>query len=96
MAKYKGRGLVVKRPGVLSKVQMLTLALGVGVFSLLPKQVRQLASGGMPPVTLCVCVAACGKQAPMKCCNLRGPRLNTNFSFSNFSGAPRLSGTGDS
>ena len=33
---YTGRGLVVKRPGVLSKVQMLNLVLGVGVFSLLP------------------------------------------------------------
>ena len=37
MVKYTGRGLVVTRPGVLSKVQMLTLVLGVGVFSLLPK-----------------------------------------------------------
>ena len=36
MAIYTGRGLVVKRPGVLSKVQMLNLILGVGVFSLLP------------------------------------------------------------
>ena len=36
MVKYIGRGLVVKRPGALSKVQMLTLVLGVGVFSLLP------------------------------------------------------------
>ena len=36
MVNYTGRGLVVKRPGVLSKVQMLTLVLGVGVFSLLP------------------------------------------------------------
>ena len=36
MAKYTGRGLVVKRPGVLSKVQMLNLILGVRVFSLLP------------------------------------------------------------
>ena len=36
MAKCTGRGLVVKRPGVLSKVQMLNLVLGVGVFSLLP------------------------------------------------------------
>ena len=36
MVKYTGRGLVVKRPGVLSKVQMLNLVLGVGVFSLLP------------------------------------------------------------
>ena len=34
--KYTGRGLVVKRPGVLSKVQMLTLVLGVGVCSILP------------------------------------------------------------
>ena len=39
--KYTGRGLVVKRPGVLSKVQMLTLVLGVGVFSLLPIVVIQ-------------------------------------------------------
>ena len=37
MIKYTGRGLVVKRPGVLSKVQMLNLVLGVGVFSLLPR-----------------------------------------------------------
>ena len=37
MVKCTGRGLVVKRPGVLSKVQMLTLVLGVVVFSLLPK-----------------------------------------------------------
>ena len=33
MVNYTGRGLVVKRPGVLSKVQILTLVLGVGVFS---------------------------------------------------------------
>ena len=32
MVKSTGRGLVVKRPGVLSKVQMLNLVLGVGVF----------------------------------------------------------------
>ena len=38
MVNYTGRGLVVKRPGVLSKVQMLNLVLGVGLFSLLPKQ----------------------------------------------------------
>ena len=31
---HRDRGLVVKRPGVLSKVQMLNLVLGVGVFSL--------------------------------------------------------------
>ena len=36
MVKYTGRGLVVKRPGVLSKVQPLNLVLGAGVFSLLP------------------------------------------------------------
>ena len=41
MAKCTGRGLVVKRPGVLSKVQMLNLVLGVGVFSLLPKVWRE-------------------------------------------------------
>ena len=35
MVKCTGRGLVVKRPGVLSKVQMLKFVLGVGVFSLL-------------------------------------------------------------
>ena len=36
VVKCTGRGLVVKRPGVLSKVQMLNLVLGVGVFSLPP------------------------------------------------------------
>ena len=36
VVKYARRGLVLKRPGVLSKVQMLTLVLGVGVSSLLP------------------------------------------------------------
>ena len=36
MVNYTGKGLVVKRPGVLSKVQMLTLVSGVGVVSLLP------------------------------------------------------------
>ena len=36
VVKYTGRGLVVKRQGGLSKVQMLNLVLGVGVFSLLP------------------------------------------------------------
>ena len=41
MAK-SGRGLVVKRPGVLSKVQMLNLVLGVGVFPLLPTLVVAL------------------------------------------------------
>ena len=38
MVKCTGRGLVVKQPGVLSKVQMLNLVLGVGVFSLLPSR----------------------------------------------------------
>ena len=38
MVKCTRRGLVVKRLGVLSKVQMLNLVLGVGVFSLLPKK----------------------------------------------------------
>ena len=35
VVKYTGRGLVAKRAGVLSKVQMLNLVLGVGVFSFL-------------------------------------------------------------
>ena len=38
VVKCTGRGLVVKRPGVLSKAQMLNLVLGVGVFSLLSKK----------------------------------------------------------
>ena len=48
MEKYTGRGLVVKRPGVLSKVQMLNLVLGVGVFSLLPIYPVQIWSLEMP------------------------------------------------
>ena len=36
MVKCTGRGLVVKRPGVLTRVQTLNLVLGVGVFSFLP------------------------------------------------------------
>ena len=44
MVKYTGSGLVVKRPGVLSKVQMLNLVLGVGVFSLLPILVSEPGS----------------------------------------------------
>ena len=42
VVKYIGRGLVVKRPGVLIKVQMLNLVLGVGVFSLLPNHFRRM------------------------------------------------------
>ena len=45
VVKYTGRGLVVKRPGVLSKVQMLNLVLGVGVFSLLPNMVCYYLAG---------------------------------------------------
>ena len=37
-------GLVVKRPGALSKIQMLNLVLGVGVFSLLPKMSENVAT----------------------------------------------------
>ena len=44
MVKYTGRGLVVKRPGVLSEVQLLNLVLGVGVFSLLPR-IMNLSGG---------------------------------------------------
>ena len=36
MVKCTGKGLVVERPGVLSKVQMLTLVLEVGVFKKTP------------------------------------------------------------
>ena len=36
-------GPAVKRPGVLSKVQMLNLVLGVGVFSLLPRNAPLLS-----------------------------------------------------
>ena len=51
MVKHTGRGLVVKRPGFLSKVQMLNLVLGVGVFSLLPNLgVRGGAGRGIPAV----------------------------------------------
>ena len=46
VVKYTGRGLVVKQPGVLSKVQMLNLVLGVGVFSLLATFVRGSPSQG--------------------------------------------------
>ena len=50
MVKYTGRCLVVKRPGVLSKVQMLNLVLGVGVFSLLPAGARDRSQiGGSGP-----------------------------------------------
>ena len=45
MVKCTGRGLVVKRPGVLIKVQMLTLVLGVGVFSPLPNLPKSGAVG---------------------------------------------------
>ena len=41
MVKCTGRGLVVKRPEVLSKVQTLNLVLGVGVFSPLPIKIRK-------------------------------------------------------
>ena len=47
MVKCTGRGLVVKRPGVLSKVQMLNLVLGVGVFSPLP---RSALEGALPVI----------------------------------------------
>ena len=51
MAKYTGRGLVVKRPGVLSKVQMLNLVLGVRVFSLLPTKGPKIEKiQELPPV----------------------------------------------
>ena len=51
VVKCAGRGLVVKRPGVLNKVLMLNLVLGVGVFSLLPNTILTVpvpASGSVP------------------------------------------------
>ena len=47
MVKYTGRDLVVKRLGVLSKVQVLNFVLGVGVFSLLPILQGALACVGV-------------------------------------------------
>ena len=41
MVKCTQRGLVVKRLGVLSKIQILNLVLGVGVFSLLPNNISR-------------------------------------------------------
>ena len=64
MVTYTGRGLVAKRPGVLSKVQMLNLVLGVGVFSLLPSLVwvsdgkgsqKRLLEGGFQKVLRTPC-----------------------------------------
>ena len=55
---YTGRGLVVKRPGVLSKVQMLTLVLGVGVFSPLPNFGLLLCSFHRFSQVPCLCVFA--------------------------------------
>ena len=57
MVKCTGRALVVKRPGVLSEVQMLNLVLGVGVFSLRSSKILSfgaLESGsysGLAPAT---------------------------------------------
>ena len=68
MVKCTGRGLAVKRPGVLSKVQMLTLVLGVGVFSLLPKS-RKIRFSKFPGSGLVMLVRDClgalfGEQFP--------------------------------
>ena len=56
MAKCTGIGLVVKRPGVLSKVQMLNLVLGVGFVSpsskLRPLQVLSIFGLGLALVSL--------------------------------------------
>ena len=54
MVKCTGRGLAVKRPGVLSKVQMLNLVLGVGgVFSLLPNSFRHFFANLLLPDSFC-------------------------------------------
>ena len=49
---YTRRGLAVKRPRVLSKVQMLTLVLGVGVFSVLPKAFTQSFAKQLPALEI--------------------------------------------
>ena len=48
VVKFTGKGLVVKRPGVVSKDQMLNLVLGVGVFSLLPIKITPPATHRPP------------------------------------------------
>ena len=53
MVKCTRRGLVVKRLGVLSKVQMLNLVLGVGVFSLLPTSAGADLAGRSPDSMEC-------------------------------------------
>ena len=50
--KNTGRGLVVKRLGVLSKVQTLNLVLGVGVFSPLPNQDSQFCFSVCQPIQM--------------------------------------------
>ena len=49
VVKYTGRGLVVKRSG--SKVQLLSLVLRVGVFSLLP--IIGFTKAQFSPFTVC-------------------------------------------
>ena len=49
MVKYTGWGLVVKQAGVLSKVQMLNLVLGVGVFSSRDVISSKKIGGPFPP-----------------------------------------------
>ena len=84
MVKCTGRGLVVKRAGVLSKVQMLNLVLGVGVFSLLPISLRGFRkvqdcppfSGGIAPqnspvTQVSASLLAGGLYAQQTCSHLR-------------------------
>ena len=56
VVKCTGRGLVVKRPGVLSKVQMLNFVLGVGVFSLLSRILADFSVGFSPDFPWILCL----------------------------------------
>ena len=104
MVKCTGRGLAVKRPGVLSKVQMLNLVLGVGVFSLLPS----IGGWGHRKFLIFsfqsakICESAVLSEAPkpvlftyfpdfQKPYFSRERKLNPNFFFSNFSGTSGIS-----
>ena len=66
VVKYTGSGLAVKRPGVLSKVQMLNLVLGVGVFSLLPKNLVTETAARSHPAGKGVRQKEFGKKATKK------------------------------
>ena len=77
VVKYTGRGLVVKRPGVLSKDQMLNLVLGVGVFSLLP-----LWGPGISKITACFCQSSTAEKGLLEEMSVQG-NICQNHPFGN-------------